>query len=313
MKKLLCIGLCLILLCSCSAGYTRTKFMLDTVCEITVPKGYEEASDKAFDLALELEKLLSRTNQNSEIARLNSSGELTVSDHTAFLINKSLYYSGLSNGLFDITICPVSELWDFKSSKIPDQTEIEKALGRVDYKKIRINGNEVSINDAALDLGAIAKGYIADMSAKVLTDAGVEEGILNFGGNLVLIGNNKGKGYTIGIQTPFQEGCSAYVTLEDTGVATSGTYQRYVEKDGKIFHHILNSKTGYSADTDLDSATVICKNSVDADALSTICILLGKEKAAELIESIPDTEAVFIDKSGNLSYTDGLIGKIKEN
>ncbi len=308
MKRIFCVFLCLFLLSSCGGkNSSKTEFMLDTVCTITVEKKNEDALKAAFDTAKELENRLSRTNINSEISKINNSnGALTVSEDTAKLIQRAIYYGDITSGKFDITLCSVSQMWDFTGDTLPDFQKIADAVKNVDYKKIEVKGNTVNSGGTRLDLGAIAKGYICDMVAQNLRENSVDEAIINFGGNVTVIGDNHGKGYTVGIAKPFSDTTIASVVLKNKSAVTSGIYQRYIEKDGKIYHHILSSETGMPVDTDIVSATVIFDNSTDADALSTACMLLGLNEATKLIESIDSAEAFFIDKNGNLTYTDGI-------
>lgn len=280
-----------------------TRFLLDTVVTLTADCD-SGTLDGAFALCESYEKLLSRTVEGSDVYRLNnSSGFVEVSDDTLEIVQKSLYYANLSNGKFDITIYPVSSLWDFNNEIIPSRDEIAEALKNVDYQSIETDGNKINSNGKQIDLGGIAKGYIADRISEYFKENKVSEGIIDLGGNLVVFGD---RDYTVGIKQPFSDELAATLKVRNKTVVTSGTYERYIEKDGDRYHHILDTKTGYAAKTDLTSATIIGNSSMDADALSTVCILLGLNSAKQLIESTPDTEAVFIDTDGKMHYTSGL-------
>lgn len=164
-----------------------------------------------------------------------------------------------------------------------------------------------------LDLGGIAKGFIADKMKEYLQDQGISSAIINLGGNVLTIGSRpNGEAFNVGIQKPFSDDGTAACTVKSQGssIVTSGTYQRYFEKDGRIFHHILNLTTGYPEDNDLSSVTIISDKSTDGDALSTTCFLLGEDKARKLLSSLGNSEAIFIDTKGNITYTDGLKGVI---
>ncbi len=308
MKKILSINLSLVLLllCGCSQQENNdTRFLLDTVVTLTASCD-SETLDGAFALCEDYEKLLSRTKKGSDIYNLNnSSGFTDVDEHTAKIIKKALYYADLSDGKFDITIYPVSSLWDFTSEVIPSRGEISEALKNVDYQSIEIDKNRVNLNGKQIDLGGIAKGYIADRLCDYFKENDVSEGIINLGGNVVIFGE---RDYTVGIKKPFSDGeLAASVKLRNKTVVTSGTYERYIPADVMLYHHILDPKTGYACETDLCSATIISNSSIDADALSTVCILLGLDRAKELIENTADTEAIFIDNNNNLHYTSGLL------
>lgn len=311
MKKYFALILILILLfCSgCNTKvYTATEtfFIMDTVVTISADCDGEVIKE-AFELCKYYDNLLSRTKECSDIYKINNSDDyVTVDEETVQLIKKAIYYCDLSEGRFDITICPVSCLYDFKSNTLPKEEDIKKALEKVDYKRIEIDKNRVRLKDGELDLGAIAKGYITDKVTELLRSRGVKRATVNMGGNIYTFGDKKSD---IGIREPFGNGIIATVNGSEGTYVTSGIYQRYIEKDGKIYHHIIDSKTGYGVENELSSVTVIGKSSADADALSTSCMLLGLENGTALIESIKDTEAVFILKDNTIKVTSGLENK----
>ena len=306
MKKITSVYILLLAFCLCGCqnniANSETRFILDTVATITA-NGSDKVLDGAFELCQDYEKKLSRTIEKSVVYELNNSvGFKEIDDETLKIIERSVYYGELSDGKFDITVLPVSSLWDFNNQIIPNKNEIAEALKNVDYEAIEINGNTVNLNGKQIDLGGIAKGYIADKVKEYLQKNSVTEAIINLGGNVVVFG----KEYKIGIQKPFSQEIVANIVLSNKSVVTSGIYQRYIESDGKIYHHIIDPQTGYGVENELASVTVIGDSSMDCDALSTVCMLSGTDKATEIIEKIPDTEAVFIDRDGNLSFTDGL-------
>ncbi len=310
MKKIVSLNLCLVLLLLCGCAELQenkdTRFLLDTAVTLTANCS-SQTLDGAFSLCENYEKMLSRTVEGSDVYTLNNSDGFTeVDDHTKKIVEKAIYYGNLSNGKFDITIYPVSSLWDFNNQIIPSRDEISEALKNVDYQSIEIDGNKINLNGKQIDLGGIAKGYIADRLLQYFKENKVQEGIIDLGGNLVVFGD---RDYTVGIKQPFSSNLAAILKVSNKTVVTSGTYERYIEKDGAFYHHILDVKTGYAYESDLTSATIIGDSSMDADALSTICILLGLKDAENLIENTPDTEAVFIDNDGNLHYTSGLTFK----
>lgn len=297
-----------------------TGFKLNTMIKITV---YDEVKpellDKAMALCDKYEELFSRTLSDSEIYKLNH-GTLPeknrffeVSPETAELVEKGLHYSELSNGAFDLSLAPVSSLWDFTSEEkvIPEAAALEAALPLVDYKNITLEGNAIHFEKEGmgLDLGAIAKGYIADKIKEFLVSEGVTSGIINLGGNVLCIGSQPdGTPFKIGIQKPFSDRGETAVTIEvsDKSVVSSGIYERYFKKDGVLYHHILNPKTGMPYENGLVSVTILSDKSVDGDALSTSCFALGAEKGMELVESLENTEAVFITKEGKFLYSSGF-------
>ena len=305
MKNCLTLGtiLTFALLCSCAAPQnTATQIYFDTAVTLTADCS-DEVLSGAFSLCEEYEKTLSRTKENSEVSLLKG-GKRKVSSDTLNLIKKGLYYCELSSGKFDITVAELSSIWDFKNEVIPSRDEIAEALKSVDYHSIEITGDTVNTNGKSVDLGAIAKGYIADGLLKFFKENGIKSGIINLGGNVTVFGE---KYYNVGIKKPFGEDeISGTLRIKNKSVSTSGIYERYFEKDGKLYHHILDTATGYPANTDLLSASVIGDTSADCDALSTVCVLYGLEKAKKLIDDTAGFEAVFIDKNRKLHLTEGL-------
>ena len=291
-------------LCGCDRNneISDTRFVLDTVATLTADCD-EETLDRAFSVCSDYEKKLSRTIEGSDVYKLNESlGFTKVSDETVEIIERSIYFSRLSDGKFDITIYPVSSLWDFKNQVVPSRDEISEALKNVDYESIKVKENTVNLGEKKIDLGGIAKGYIADKVKAYLVENGAESGIVNLGGNVVVFG----KDYRVGIKKPFSEDVIAVLNIKDKSAVTSGIYERYIEQNGKIYHHILDTSTGYSVENELASVTVVGNSSLDCDALSTVCMLLGTEKGLEVIENFPDTEAVFINKDLKITLSSGL-------
>ena len=296
--------LILLLLCGCNSGETEnseTRFLLDTVCTVTADCG-DDIINGAFSLCEDLERTLSKNVKDSDVYRLNNTeGFVSVSPDTLKTVERALYYSELSGGKFDITIAPVSALWDFKNQVVPDRNEIAEALKSVDYHSVKIKKSEISLNGKQIDLGGIAKGYIADKATEYLKENGVKKALINFGGNICMIGQ-----YNIGIKKPFDDSVMASIEIKDKCAVTSGIYERYIEKDGKTYHHILDPKTGYGVENELAAVTVIGEKALDCDALSTVCMLLGAEDGLEIINRTADTEAVFIDRDGGITLSSGL-------
>ena len=296
----------------------------------------------AFDLCAALDKKLSRTQAASEISKVNSAGgEWTeASEDTLELVRAGKRYSELSGGDFDITIGGVTDLWDFhadpEDAELPDASAVREAVKHVDYNNIEINGNKLRITDpdTRIDLGGIAKGYIGDRMTEVLEEQGVTSGIINLGGNVICIGGKYTGGsntvkdnaaasessggddtagyddFVIGVEAPFSDRTEIVGKLRgrDKTFVTSGVYERKIEVDGKLYHHILSTKTGCSVDTDLDAVTLAGDKgkSMDLDALSTICLIKGSKEAKKLIEKTDGVEAVFILHDGSIDQTSGM-------
>lgn len=294
----------------------KSDFYFNTVITITL-YGEENASyiDDCFKLASHYENLFSNTIADSDISKINNANgtPVTVDDDTIELLQKGIYYGDLSQGQFDITIGKLSSLWDFpnNSGTVPSESDIEATLSTIDYHAIVIDGNEVSLSnpDAMIDLGGIAKGYIADKMKDYLNEKGITSGMINLGGNVLTLGDKPdGSNYNIGIQKPFSDDGTAIASVEvsDETVVSSGVYERYFYVGDNFYHHILNPKTGYPYDNNLLGVTIICPKSVDGDGLSTTCFALGLEDGMKLIESLDDTEAVFITDDYELHTTSGI-------
>ena len=319
MKKLIClilsVALAVGLLCSCSRNVyplSSTQIMMDTVVTVTIYDGNDDVLTGAMQLCKNFENLLSKTIEGSDVYKINhSNGQpVTVADDTAELLSIALDISGKSGGAFDPTVLPLVELWDVNNAtSAPDDADITAALTSVGYQNIQLEGNKVTAkNGATLDLGGIAKGFIADKVAVYLKEKGVKSAIINLGGNTVLVGGKNGGDFSVGVQKPFgkQNELCATVMLSDKTAVTSGTYQRYFEQNGKLYHHIIDPKTGYPTDNGLTAVTVVTDSSAVADGLSTACLILGVEKGKALAK-IYGAELIFVDKNGKLTVTDGLV------
>ena len=330
-------------------GISKTGFFLDTVCSITIygladedgrlaaMSGEEMEKEcyliitDAFKLCSEYENMLSKTIETSDIARINNAEgkAVTVSDETIEVLKKGMEFGRLSGGAFDITIGKATDLWDFHDNAesgheggvVPAEKDLRDAISHVNYENIKIEGNRVSLTDpeTEINLGGIAKGYIADKAAEYLEERGVVSAIVDLGGNIVAIGGKTSQiaasgdtqetDFKIGIKDPLSSsgGLLELIPCKNKTVVTSGTYERYFEKDGVKYHHILDVNTGYPVDTDVLSVTIIADRgkSADCDGLSTTCLALGMDKGMKLVKSLDGFEAVFVD-------TDGIIVQSEE-
>lgn len=296
---------------------SQSGFYFDTVITLTV---YESVDDRIFTEAFALcdyyEKLFSRTIEGSDIWNINhANGQpVQVNEQTIELVTKALSYAKLSNGSIDPTLAPVSDLWCFSSDSpvIPDEDMLKEACNHVDYHQIHIDSENQTISltnpNAGLDLGFIAKGYIADRLKDFFLSKGISSALISLGGNILCVGPKPdGSPYRIGIQYPF--GASneliASVACTDISVVTSGIYERSFTINDQVYHHILNPRTGYPIQNDLLSVTILSPVSTDADALSTVCYCLGLHAGMDLIESLNNVEAIFITSDYELHYSSG--------
>ena len=322
-KRLLTIFVVLMLLCAQCVGcaspeaakLTHTEIIYDTIVTITLYGTQEQRIlDGCFERCRQYDRLFSRTADGSDIARVNAGGgqPVEVDAQTARLVQQALDYGALSDGLFDITIGSVTQLWDFSSGegRVPDAASLKQALQKVDFRRVQVDDHTIQIPDGwTLDLGGIAKGYIADQVAAYLREQGVAAAILDLGGNIYALGqHSNGQPFKIGVQKPFgtAEELSLVVDATDCAVVTSGTYQRAFEQDGVWYHHLLDPATGMPANPGLQSVTILSPSSTQADALSTLCFLLGLEKGMALVEQTEGVECVMVDDDGQLLYSSGM-------
>ncbi len=305
-------------LCGCARNnkepLSKTGFYFDTVISIHLYDTTDETLlDACFSYCEQFEQQVSRTITGSDIHRINEAGgtPVTVSDTTIALLKEGIRYGELTDGAFDITIAPLMELWDFKSNPghAPSSSAVAEALVHVDYRKIVIEGNTVTLQDpeAAIDLGGIAKGYMADQLKEFLVREGVQSALINLGGNVVTIGEKPdGTAFHIGIQRPFAKKNTTITSVSstDSSVVTSGSYERYFRVDDAFYHHILDTTSGYPCESGLLSVTILSEKSIDGDALSTACFALGLEKGTDLIRSLEGIEAIFITSDYEIIETD---------
>lgn len=303
---------------------SRTELFMGTVITVTLyDKGSEKVLDKAFDRVQEIENLVSINDGKTEVVEVNNSAGVNpvkVSEDTFNIVKKGLDYSIKSNGSFDISVGPLVKLWSIglPEAKIPNIEEINDALTKVDYKKVHLDEENKTIflekPGMMLDLGAVAKGYTADEIAEVLRAEGVESAIINLGGNILAVGKkNNDNNWRIGIQDPLLDrgDTLGIIEVENKSIVTSGIYERYIEKDGVRYHHILSPETGYPYENEIAGVSIISDKSIDGDCLSTLVFSLGIDKGMEFVENIDNVEAIFVTKDKKVLLTSGVKDNFK--
>lgn len=308
--------LALMLCCTACAEVTKQSavgFYLDTVITLTAYVEDVEVLNDALKECGRYEALLSRTLEGSDVWNLNhAEGKpVQVSDDTLTILDAARQVSAASGGAFDVTIAPVSTQWDFTSGAraLPDAAALAEAAEWIDYTKIEVDGDRVTLPAGMMiDLGGIAKGYIADAVKGYLASRGVESGILSFGGNIVGLGvKPDGSPWKVGIQD-IDKPTGAYMLVavnRGGSTVTSGIYERGFELDGVYYHHILDPRTGWPVQNELASVTIFSESSMWGDALATAAFALGTEKGLQLIESLDGIEAAFIAKDRSVTYSSG--------
>ena len=290
-----------------SSPISVTDYKLNTYVQID---SYTNVNKNVLSDALGLcdyyEHIFSRTLETSELYKVNTQQTTAISDELYELIELGLYYSQLSYGAFDITIGSISSLWDFKNNTIPQDNLIKERLQDVSYKNIVLEKNHLRFlnEQTMIDLGAIAKGYIADQIKDYLLKKNDSSALINIGGNNLCLAQKQKQPYLISVtNTKETKDSILSLNINDLSVVTSGTYQRYIETDSKKYHHILDPSTGYSYENGLSAVTIISKSSIQGDALSTVCFSLGKEKGMKLLNSLKDVSGCFIDENNQITYS----------
>lgn len=299
-------------------------------CDAATVALLDGALSAACERCLHFERTLSRTRADSDISRAHaaSPAPVPVAPETAELVRLGRAYGAASEGCFDITMGTITRLWDFHTGRIPSRLELARALGHVGPDRYVVSeaGAAPSLAildpDTVLDLGGIAKGYIADDLARLLEGRGVSRFVLNLGGNVFVRGGRParpdarppvraGAPWRIGIQNPFDAARHrALVDLRDGSVVTSGIHERSFTRGGVTYHHILDPATGMPAKTDLVSATIVAERSIDCDGWSTTAFMLGAERARALIEGLPGVDAVLIDERDRITWTSGIAERL---
>ncbi len=299
---------------------------MDTLVTINVVADSAEKADRAmngaFDEIGKLDKLLNFFSPASELSMINRNAGLSpvkVSPETLEVIEDAIHASVKTGGAFDATIGPEISLWDFHSKKMPDDETVRKRLPLVDYRLMRVDRDRstayLAKKGMLMDLGAIAKGYAADKAVEELKREGIRAALVSVAGDIRAFGlKPDGKPWRVGIRNPRpkkgdDDEIMATVELNDMAISTSGDYERYFMAGGKRYHHILDPKTGHSADG-CRSVTVLARNGFQTDAFSTGVFVLGPKKGMEVLTQM-GFEGVIIDNDGNVNTTPGLRGRIE--
>lgn len=290
---------------------TATFFAMDTAIDFTV---YGDAAllDEAETLIGSLEEQVSVTDEHSDIYAIDHTGSGSLSGNAAELMAQALELCRRTGGALDISVYPIVRAWGFTtgSYQVPDEETIQSLLPLVDYTQIQYDAatGVVTLPEGMeIDLGSVAKGYAGQLAAQMLREHGVQSALLNLGGNVQTVGTKPdGSPWQIGIKDPQGEDAMMVLSVEDQAVVTSGGYERYFEQDGQTYWHIMDPSTGHPADSGLLSVTIVGKQGIICDGLSTSLFVMGLEKAADLWAQSCDFEAVFVTASGEVYITEGL-------
>jgi len=301
----------------------RTEFVLGTVCTVNLfEKGTTRIYTEIYARLAELETILSANRDGTNLAEINANAGIApvkAAPDTLAVLSEALRFSERSGGAFDPTVGPLVKAWNIGTddAAVPSAEALQKALSLIDYKKMTVDDTAGTVYLAdrgmRLDLGAIAKGYAADEIVRILSARKIRRAIIDLGGNVFAFGEKSpGKSWTIGIRDPENNTGNSILSLpvKNQSVVTSGIYERFFEQDGVRYHHILDTTTGYPVQNELLSVTIITGQSMQADALSTSVFALGPKKGKALVESLPNTDAIFVFADRHIEATGTLAAQI---
>lgn len=307
---------------------SRTDFLMDTVVDqkLTGHRA-EETGQQVVDMLRELEDRLSLYDAGSEIAAINAAAgksAVTVSEETYALLRRSAALTAETGGVFDLAIAPVTLLWHdaMEKGRPPEAQTVADKLPLTDYRRIRFDDEARSVmleeEGMALDLGGIAKGYAAALAGEIYREADIRTALISIGGNIYCWGAPKGREtYRIGVRDPQGEATDTLLILSvtDKVIATSGAYERYFEYEGTVYHHIIDPATGYPAETDLLSVTVLSDDGALADCLSTTFFIEGRDAALEVLRRQAEGEEmgfelILVDEAGNIYVSPSLSSSV---
>jgi thiamine biosynthesis lipoprotein len=327
MKKILIVPFILLLTlagCTKKQVFNQSEILIGTVVNVTVlgktKQEVQPAIKAVFEEVKRVDLLMGygETSVIDDINKASANQPVSIDKESYELIKRSVKFSELSEGGFDITFASAGNLWDFNKTPftIPSQQEIEESIRHIGYDKLILDDSNMSItktdSNVKIGLGAIAKGYIVDRGVEALKAAGVNTGIVDAGGDIRVLGKNNGKKWIAGVRHPRKKNAIAMtIQLEDgQACATSGDYERMIEtSDGKRYHHIIDPRTGYPTET-FSSVTVIADNATDADAFATSFFVMGISFSIEYA-SMNDIDVIFIDRNMNTYASKSLKNKIE--
>ena len=297
--------------------HAREEAIMGTRIAVEVWHDDPAEATKAIDAVIaemhRVDALMSTYKPESQLSRVNreaADGPVRVDPELARLVARSLDFSRMSGGAFDITYASVGYLYDYRAGRHPTDAEIEAALPAINWRHIAVDLAASTIRflrpGVRIDLGGIAKGHAVDSSIAILAARGIRQATVTAGGDSRIIGDRRGRPWIVGIRHPDDRGrVIARIPLEDAAISTSGDYERYFDERGVRYHHIIDPKTGKSPH-EVRSVTVIAPESTLAEGLTKSVFILGPERGLPIVESQPDCDAVVVMADGRVLYSKGL-------
>jgi FAD:protein FMN transferase len=297
----------------------KQEFHMDTIItEKVYGENAQKAANEVMDKITQIEKVMTIDAPGSEIDKLNDmagKGGVKLGKESIYVLQKANKYAALSGGAFDVSIGPLVKAWGITTNhhRVLTQEEVSRLKKLVGYKDIEIDNKastaKLKRSGQIVDLGGIAKGFAGDAAIAICKKNGIKSAFINLGGNVVVLGSKSdGSAWNIGVQNP-RAITGQYIGIlkvKNKAIVSSGDYERFFIENGKRYHHIIDPKTGFPADSGLIGTTIITDLSVDADALSTATFVLGLEKGMKLVESLPEVEAIFVTKDKKVYTSKGL-------
>lgn len=318
-KSIIFAVICILALSGCSVGNEQealeeaeqTVYAMDTVMTLQAyGANANDVLNKAADEITRLDNLFRRGSEDSEIYKINTQKSAEVSEDTANLIKSALEISKSTDGVFDISIAPVMDLWGFyeKDFYVPTDFELANVLSAVDYNNISVDGSIVTLDgETKIDLGGIAKGFASNRIMEIFKENQIQSGLVSLGGNVQAIGKKTdGSMWKVGIQNPDDNSYIGALSVSDKAVITSGGYQRYFEADGVTYHHIIDPNTGYPAESGLKSVTIVSEDGTLADGLSTSLFIMGLENGTEYWREHEGFDVIFYTDDNMIYITEGI-------
>ncbi len=306
MKKFICLLICFLLptLSACDAKRMaeHSFFAMDTLVTL---KCSQESAEKIEKMIREYERILSPTDKESELYLLNNNLTQNVSQKFLSVFKSAYEISEKTDGSYNFGVYPLILEWGFttKNYNVPTPQRAKELLALTNFKDFKIENNTLyKKKEQMIDFGGIAKGFVCDEAVKILKDANEKNALLSLGGNVYALG----KEWKVAIKSPFGDFYAGILKARNSAVVTSGSYERYFEKDGKIYHHIIDPQTGHPADNTLASVTIVSESATTADGYSTALFVMGFEKACEFYRKYKDFNAIFILKNGDIFVTEGI-------
>ena len=319
MSKLAVLALTLLSLPAISHAewYEREEAIMGTRIAVQLWSEDPALAERAMDAVIaemhRTDELMSTYKPGSQLSQVNEHAyerPVQVDADLIDVVEKSLEYSRLSDGVFDVTYASVGYLFDYRKHVHPTDAQIAAALPAVDYRQVVVDHDARTIRflkpGMRIDLGGIAKGWAVDRGIDILRELGIEHAMVNAGGDTRLLGDRRGKPWIVGIRDPRNEGkVVTRIPLQDEALSTSGDYERYFEEDGVRYHHILEPGTGRSPKA-VRSVTVIGPTATHTDGLTKPVFILGVERGLEFIRKVKDAEAIIVDNEGRVFHSEGL-------